>query len=73
VILPGKEKTGFEKNAKCKKMMTKLGKTKAKVRDKKKKIVHNLEGRSMLPGRRCESNQMVPKIGFGHLFEYPLW
>jgi hypothetical protein len=25
----------------------------------------------LLPGRRCESNEMVLKIGFGHLLEYP--
>jgi hypothetical protein len=28
---------------------------------------------TLLPRRRCESNEMVPKIGFGHLLEYPLW
>jgi hypothetical protein len=27
--------------------------------------------RTLLPGRRCESNEIVSKIGFGHLLEYP--
>jgi hypothetical protein len=29
--------------------------------------------RALLPGKRCESNERVPKIGFGHLLEYPFW
>jgi hypothetical protein len=28
-------------------------------------------GWTLLPGRRCESNEMVPKIGFGYLLEHP--
>jgi hypothetical protein len=26
---------------------------------------------TLLPGRRCESNERVQKIGFSHLLEYP--
>jgi hypothetical protein len=33
--------------------------------------MHQCNGMALLPGRRCESNEMVPKIGFGHLLEYP--